>query len=228
MLVEDVVAAHGRIDVVVHSPAVMAYGTLERLPADVFTRVVDTSVHGTANVIRTVVPQFRQQPNGGTFIVVTSLLASIPVPQMGAYIVGKWAQLALARVLQLETRGAPRVHVCVVAPGAVDTPIYRRAANFVGRCGRPPSPIASAEDVARAVARRADRPRSSTSVGWANHVIVLGFRVLPWAFNALVTPLFDHFAMSRDAVPATTGNVFDPYFTPGDVSDVDMEDTLRP
>lgn len=39
--------------------------------------------------------------------------------------------------LRLETAAAPHIHVTTVAPGAVDTPIYRRAANVEGHPGKP-------------------------------------------------------------------------------------------
>ena len=211
----------GRIDVVVHSAAVMAYGTIEGLPADAFTQVVDTSVQGTANVARVLLPVMRAHDHG-TLIVVTSLLASIPVPQMGAYVVGKWAQLALARVLQLETRDAPNVNVCIVAPGAVDTPIYERAANFIGRRAGAPPPVDPPEKVARAVVRCADRPRSRLSVGWANRFIILGFRVVPPLYDQLVSPLFQRFSLSDRRTAPTYGNIFDAEYEP------DEDDVSRP
>jgi short-subunit dehydrogenase len=200
---------HGRIDVVVFSAGVMGYGTIEDVPATVFERVVDTAVHGTASVARAVLPVFREQ-GGGTFIIVTSLLASIPLPEMGAYITGKWGQLALARVLQLETKSTPGVHVCTVAPGAVDTPIYRSAANFAGRVGNPPPPVATADRLAAAVVRCADRPRRTVSVGWTNPFIVLGFRLAPAVFDRLAGPLTHRVALRSEAVGPTEGNVFDP------------------
>ncbi len=202
-------AAHGRIDVVVFSAGVMGYGTIEDVPAAVFERVVDTAVHGTAAVGRAVLPVFREQ-GGGTFIIVTSLLASIPLPEMGAYITGKWGQLALARILQLETRSAPGVHVCTVSPGAVDTPIYRSAANFAGRIGSPPAPVATADHLAAAIVRCADHPRKNVSVGWTNGIITLGFRLLPAVFDRLAGPLTHRVALSSEAVGPTDGNVFDP------------------
>ena len=43
----------GRLDAVVHAAQVMAYGTIEEVPRKVFETVVETAVHGTANVART-------------------------------------------------------------------------------------------------------------------------------------------------------------------------------
>ncbi len=145
-VVDRAVAAFGGVDVLVHAANVMAYGTIEQVPPAVFERVVDTAILGTANVARSILPTFREQGRGA-LVIVTSLLASVPVPSMGAYITGKWGQLALARVLQLELRDEPDVHVCTLAPGSVDTPIFRQAANFAGHVGRPPPPVISAEKV---------------------------------------------------------------------------------
>jgi NAD(P)-dependent dehydrogenase (short-subunit alcohol dehydrogenase family) len=205
--VDAAVARFGGIDVVVHTANVMAYGTFDEVPVEVFERVVDTAVHGTANVARSALAEFRRQ-QGGTLVIVTSLLASVPVPYMGSYIAAKWGQLGLVRVLQLEARNTPGVEIATVAPGSVDTPIFRRAANFAGRIGRPPPPVVSPERVARAVVRSADRPRRTRSVGPANGVITLGFRLAPWLFDRLVGPLARVGALGPEPVAPTAGNVF--------------------
>jgi short-subunit dehydrogenase len=199
----------GHLDAVVHSVGVIAYGSVEDVPSDVFTRVVEVTILGTANVARATLPVLRRQGTG-TIVVVTSLLASVPVPFMGAYVVGKWGQLALARVLQLELRDEPDIAICTVAPGAIDTPIYHHAASYLGRRGRPPWPVADADAVAQAIVRSVERPRRNRSVGAANQVISFGFRVLPALYDVLVTPLFERFAVGDEPAPATEGNVFEP------------------
>src|SRR5688572_22840192 len=100
----------GRLDVVVHAAQVMAYGTIEEVPRKVYETVVDTAVHGTANVARVVLPLFRQQ-GAGHLLVVNSLLGQVAAPLMGSYIAAKWGQLGLVRVLQQEVRDAPGVAV---------------------------------------------------------------------------------------------------------------------
>lgn len=207
--VEQAREAFGRVDVVVQTAAVMAYGALDDLPSAVFGRVVDTSIRGTFNVSRAVLPAFRHQ-GGGTWVVVTSLLAAVPVPLMGAYITAKWGQLGLLRVLQLETRAEPGINICTVAPGSVDTPIFRAAANYAGWVGRPPPPVSSAEKVARAVLRQADHPRKNISVGPANGLITLGYRLLPPLYDRMVMPLAKLAALSNEVRSPTEGNVFSP------------------
>jgi NAD(P)-dependent dehydrogenase (short-subunit alcohol dehydrogenase family) len=207
--VDRATGTFGRLDVVVHAATVMAYGRIEDLDPDVFERVVDTAVQGTFHLFQAALPVLRAQGRGHV-IVVSSLLASITAPTMGAYAVAKWGQLGLIRTLQQELRELPDVHVSAVAPGGVTTPIYEQAATVVGHTGHPPPPVYTPERVARAVVARVADPRRLKQSGILNPLVIAGFRLLPPVFDALVAPLLKTLAMSRDSVPPTTGNVFAP------------------
>jgi NAD(P)-dependent dehydrogenase (short-subunit alcohol dehydrogenase family) len=207
--VDRATGTFGRLDVVVHAATVMAYGRIEDVPPDVFERVVDTAVQGTFHVFRAALPVLRQQRRGHV-VVVSSLLASITAPTMGAYVTAKWGQLGLVRTLQQELRELPDVHVSAVAPGGTTTPIYDQAATVLGNTGHPPPPVYTPERVARAVVARIDAPRRLKQSGIANPLIIAGFRLFPPVFDALVGPLLKVFGMSRDSVAPTTGNVFAP------------------
>ena len=107
--VEVAVGRFGRLDAVVHAAQVMAYGTIEEVPREVFETVVETAVHGTAVVARVVLPVFREQ-GAGHLVIVNSLLGQVAAPLMGSYVAAKWGQLGLIRVLQQETRDVPGRH----------------------------------------------------------------------------------------------------------------------
>ncbi len=205
--VTEAVDRFGRLDAVVHAAQVMAYGTIEELPRKVFETVVETAVHGTANVARIVLPVFRQQ-EAGHLLVVNSLLGQVATPLMGSYVAAKWGQLGLIRVLQLEVRDAPGVSVSAVQPGGVDTPIYFQAASWTGATGRPPPPVYSPQRVARIVLSTLDRPRRTVQAGLFNSLVTAGFRLLPGVYDALVGPLLQKLAIANDDVPPTEGNVF--------------------
>jgi NAD(P)-dependent dehydrogenase (short-subunit alcohol dehydrogenase family) len=205
--IDAALARLGRIDVVVHSAAVMAYGAVEELPAEVFERVIDVNLHGTARIARAALPLFRAQ-HGGTLVIVNSLLGRVTTPTMGAYVTSKWGQRALARVLQQEVRHAPGVHVCIIAPGSTNTPIYRQAANIVGRSPRPPVPVDSPERMAKAVMRTIRRPKRMRSVGLGNWAIETGFAAVPPVYDLVVGPMVRRLAFGRDRVADGTGNVF--------------------
>jgi len=207
--VRRAVETFGRLDVVVHAATVMAYGRIEDLDPAVFERVVDIAVQGTFHVFQAVVPVLRAQGSGHV-VVVSSLLASITAPTMGAYVTAKWGQLGLIRTLQQELRELPDVHVSAVAPGGVATPIYTQAATILGNSAHPPPPVYTPQRVARDVVARVDTPRRLKQSGFANPLIIAGFRLFPPVFDALVGPLLKLFSMGRDAVAPTTGNVFAP------------------
>ncbi|GIF74452.1 SDR family NAD(P)-dependent oxidoreductase [Asanoa siamensis] len=202
-------AAPERIDVWVHTAAVMAYGRFEDLPPDVFEQVVRTDLLGAASTAREALRRFRAQ-GSGVLVLGGSVLSFVAAPYMSAYVTSKWGLRGLARVLQQETRDAPAIHVCLIDPGGVDTPIYRSAANYTGWIGRPPPPVDPPEKVAAAIVGLADRPRRARSVGLANRFMRIGFAAMPPVYDRLVGPLMRRAGLSRDPVEAHTGNVFTP------------------
>ena len=208
-LLAAAVERFGKVDAVVHSVTVVAYGRFDEVPATVFDRVVATTLTGAANVARAALRQFRAQ-GGGQLVLVGSLLGKIAVPYMSSYVTAKWGVYGLTRTLQAEARQTPGIDVSLVSPGSVDTPVYSQAATYLGRGGRPPPPVDPPEKVARAILRALDRPRRDRSVGLANPVIVLGFRALPAVYDVLVGRLMRLGGLDRAPVRAGDGNVFVP------------------
>jgi short-subunit dehydrogenase len=197
----------GRIDAVVHSAGVVAYGRFEQVPADVFAGVIRTNLLGTANLARAVLPQMRER-NDGHLILLGSLIGHIAPPYMSAYAVSKRAVRGQARQLVVENRDRSGVHIGLVSPGGVDTPIYVQAANYLGQVGRPPPPVVSPEKVAKRALRLIDHPRARVQVGVANRLIATGFGVFPAVYDAIVTPMFVNAAtVRREPVEPGTGNV---------------------
>ena len=198
----------GRLDAVVHAAQVMAYGRIEEVPRTVFETVVETAVHGTANVARVVLPVFRRQ-GAGHLLIVNSLLGQVATPLLGSYVAAKWGQLGLVRVLQQETRDEPGISVSILQPGGVDTPIYFQAASWAGSTGRPPPPVYSSERLGRRVVALLDRPRRQVQAGILNPLITAAFRLVPGVFDVLVGPMVRRLAIADDEVPPTEGNVFE-------------------
>jgi len=195
---------------VVHSAGVVAYGRLEDVPPEVFDGVLRTNLLGSANLARHVLPVLRAQ-RGGHLVLLGSVLGDIATPYMTAYAVSKWGIRALGRQLAIENRDLPGVHVSVVSPGGVDTPIYESAANYVGVPGRPPPPVSTPERVATVVLRVLDRPWNRRQVGLANGLMRTGFTLFPMVYDALVGPLFAIAALDRTRTVAPhPGSVLTP------------------
>lgn len=199
----------GQVDAVVHSATVLAYGTFEDVPPDVFDRIITTNVTGTTNVARRALQRFSEQ-GGGSLVVVGSVLAKITTPYMSSYCMSKWDIHGLVRTLQIEALTKPGVDVSLVSPGGVDTPVYDQAGSYTGRPGSPPPPVVSPEKVARAVVGALDRPRREIGVGPANWLMVTGFRVLPGVYDAFVAPMMRVLGQGSSRVPPNPGNVFEP------------------
>ncbi len=199
----------GAVDVVVNAAAAVAYGRFDDVPAEVFDRVLRTNLTGTANVSRAALKHFTAT-GGGHLVLLSSLLGKIAVPLMSPYVTGKWGVQALGRMLQIEARETPGVEVSVITPGSINTPAYYQAGNYVGREGRPPPPVFSADKVATAILRAVRKPSRDRRVGFVNPLIVFGFRAFAPLYDLLVLPLAKIGALSRTAVPTGPGAVFDP------------------
>lgn len=199
-------AALGRVDVVVHAAAVAAYGRFAEVPADVFDRVQQVNLLGTANVARTALRHFESR-RAGHLVLFGSLVGKISTPYLSPYVTSKWAVHGLARTLQAELVGAP-YDVSLVEPGGVSTTIYDKAASYLGVQGKPPPPVYDARRVARATVRLVDRPRRERAVGLFNPVIALGFRLFPAVYDRIVAPLVSRLALADEPVPDHPGNLF--------------------
>jgi NAD(P)-dependent dehydrogenase (short-subunit alcohol dehydrogenase family) len=182
-------AQHGRLDVVVNCAGVVAYGRIPDVPVEVFDRVITTNLLGPVHLARHVLPVLRDQ-DAGSIVLVGSVIGHIGVPDMAAYVISKWGVRGLFRQLRVDNRDRPGVRVGYVAPGGVNTPIYRQAATYGDAVGRPPFPVASPEKIAQRVLEVADHPWRGGQAGLSNNVIRFGFTAAPWVYDRLVGPLF--------------------------------------
>lgn len=197
LLVDEVVAEHGRLDVVVHCAGVVTYGRSEETSAEDFEAVVRTNLLGSANVARHVVPVLRRQEQGD-LVLVGSLLGHLAVPDMTPYVVSKWGVRALARQLRIENLDVPGVRISHVAPGSVDTPIYDNAIDDAGMVNAPPPPTISPERAARAVLAQVGGGRLESQTAWLNYGMIAAFNLAPRVWDRAVGPVFDAVSRTRD------------------------------
>ena len=209
-LFDAAVERFGRVDAVVNAAAVLAYGRFEEVPTAVFDRVLTTNVLGTANMVRAALRLFGGQDGGGSLVVVGSVVGKIAAPYMSTYVTSKWAIQGLVRTAQIEARSTPGVHVSLVSPGGVNTPIYDQAGSYTGHPGSPPPPVVGPEKVAAAIVAAFDDPAREIDVGTLNPLLVAGFRFLPGVYDRIVTPMMRVLAQGRADVEANAGNVFEP------------------
>ena len=208
-LARRAVARFGRIDVWVQAAAVTVAGPIGSASVAETRRLVDTNVLGNVFVARTALATFEEQKSG-VLVIVGSLLGLFPNPQVPLYSMSKYATRGLALNLRQAVAGQPGVHVCLVLPGPVDTPLFRRTANHTGRQLRAIPPAAAPERVAAAIVACARRPRRQATSGVVPHAALLAHRVAPRATEWLVARWSAATIVRRRPAAADAGALFAP------------------
>jgi NAD(P)-dependent dehydrogenase (short-subunit alcohol dehydrogenase family) len=119
--VEYLLAARGRLDVLVNNAGIAPMGAIEELPLAEFRRAMETNYFGAVRCIQAVLPTMRAQRQG-CLINVTSVAGRIALAATAAYTASKFALEALSEVLAQEVK-AFNIRVAIVEPGVIHTPI---------------------------------------------------------------------------------------------------------
>lgn len=119
--VDDVLARHGRIDVVVNNAGVGVQGAVEDIDPGLALQAFDTNVVGALRVCRAVLPHMRSRQRG-LIIQVSSIAAEFGLPYRGFYSAGKAALDRMTESLRIEVEPFG-IKVVTVQPGEFKTPI---------------------------------------------------------------------------------------------------------
>jgi 2-keto-3-deoxy-L-fuconate dehydrogenase len=132
-----VLAAWGRIDVLVCAAGISIGGTVLTTSPEDWDGVFRTNVNGTWLWARAVIPSM-QREGQGSIITFASQLALAGGRGNSAYIASKGAIMSLTRTMALDF-AADGIRVNAIAPGAIETPLLARSFN------RNPDPEAARE-----------------------------------------------------------------------------------
>lgn len=204
-----VTAELGRIDVWVNNAGVMLYGRFEDTPSDAWRRVMEVNLFGQIHGSRAALPRFRAQ-GGGVLINVSSVWGRVPSPYVSAYVTSKFAIRAFSECLREEVDDDPEIHVVTVLPQAVDTPMWRRAANFSGRNTRALPLARSAEEIAQRIVWCAEDPKREITDRHAGRALELSNGIAPKLWSRLAPRVVERLAFSSGASPDSPGNLFEP------------------
>lgn len=140
---------------VVSNAGIAVLGPLEFLPVERLRAQMEVNVLGAVNVVRASLPLLRQST--GRVVFMGSAAGRSALPMAGAYGASKHALVAVANTMRVELAPAG-IHVAIVEPGVVTTPIWETAMEGWARVR---SEMADEVDVyygswIRALLRRAD------------------------------------------------------------------------
>jgi NAD(P)-dependent dehydrogenase (short-subunit alcohol dehydrogenase family) len=180
--VESFVAAaaerFGRIDTYIANGMVTVYAETHRLADDELRRVFDVNFFGGVYGYWAALPHLRQSK--GTFIQVASALSYRGIPLQAAYCSSKAALRTFFESARVELRKEEAgVDVCVILPGAINTPQFDRAREKLGLQPQPMPPVYQPEPFAEAVVRCCERPVRELPIGWGAQKLLWGQKLSP-------------------------------------------------
>jgi len=118
---ELVLDRHGRVDVLVHAAAMVAFAPFEEFELDVWRRVQAVNVESALLLTQAFAPGMRDRGFGRVIFIVSNSYWRPPGAHMLAYIASKGALIGMARTLAVGL-GGDGIAVTAVAPGLTHTP----------------------------------------------------------------------------------------------------------
>jgi NAD(P)-dependent dehydrogenase (short-subunit alcohol dehydrogenase family) len=161
----EIHAKHPSMDIVMNIAGVSAWGTVDRLTHEQWTKMVSINLMGPIHVIESFLPPMVAAHRGGHLVNVSSAAGLIGLPWHAAYSASKFGLRGLSEVLRFDL-ARHRIGVSVVVPGAVRTPLVNtveiagvdrddpRVRRWVDRfSGHAVSPEKAADKILAGVAR---------------------------------------------------------------------------
>lgn len=162
-LVQTALDRFGRLDILVASAGIGAYGGIMDLSDEKLEEMMDTNVAGTVWPLRAAVPQLLAS-GGGDIVIVASVAGLRGAHDEAVYAATKFAQVGLAGALDRELR-EKNIRVSAICPGGVAT-------EFAMGAGRTPdmpglAKMLRAEDVADAIVFVLKQPPTMRTLVWS-------------------------------------------------------------
>jgi NAD(P)-dependent dehydrogenase (short-subunit alcohol dehydrogenase family) len=129
--VDDIIAAHGRIDVLIHNAGHMTFGPAEAFSPEQFAQLYDVNVVSTQRLNRAVLPHMRSRREGLLVWVSSSSSAGGTPPYLAPYFAAKAAMDALA-VQYARELARWGIESSIIVPGA-----FTSGTNHFAHAGSP-------------------------------------------------------------------------------------------
>ena len=213
-IVEEAIDRFGRIDTFCANAMVTVYQEARDLRPEELRRVIDVNFLGAVNCYWAALPRLVE--TRGTFSHVSSALAYRGIPLQAAYCSSKAAGRTFFETARVEheKHGIP-VDITLVLPGAINTPQFDTARQYIGKQPQPVPPIYEPEPFAEAALHCFERPVRELPVGWGAQKLLWGQKLSPRAADLVLLRNGWRGQHTNESKPVgSPDNLFDPL--PGD------------
>jgi short-subunit dehydrogenase len=208
-LAQRAIETFGRIDVWFNNAGMDAFGRFEDIPPETFARVLQINLMGMVHGARAALPHFVER-GSGILINNASLVGNCPSPFHSPYVASKFAIRGLSFALRQEVLHLPDVHVCVLSPASIDTPLWQRAANYSGRAIKPLDPVHPVEQVANVLVNLILYPQREVFAGASGWMASEQYAAQPAMAEALIAAFTERSLFQDEPAAPTEGSLFKP------------------
>lgn len=126
-LIERIVAEQGPVDILINNAGSHCKKPVEDMSVAEFSGVLDVHLVGAFSLTSALVPHFKERGTGSVLFI-ASMTSFMGMPMVAGYAAAKAGYLGLVRSLAVEL-GPAGVRVNGIAPGWIDTPMFRQATH---------------------------------------------------------------------------------------------------
>jgi short-subunit dehydrogenase len=209
VLARRAIDSFGRIDVWFNNAGMDAFGRFEDIPPETFARVLQINLMGMIHGARAALPHFLER-GSGILINNASLVGNCPSPFHSPYVASKFAIRGFSFALRQEVMHLPNVHVCVLSPASIDTPLWQRSANYSGRAIKPLDPVHPVEQVATVLVNLIRYPQREVFAGASGWMASEQYAAQPAMTEAVIAAYTQQSLFQDKPAALTDGSLFTP------------------
>jgi len=127
-LIDDIVATHGRLDIVIANAGICSFSPLDELGDETWHDTIETNLSGVFYCIRAAVPHMKRA-GYGRIIATSSGAGRAGMANLGHYAATKWGLIGLVKSVALET-ATFGITANVICPTTVATPMVLNDTTF--------------------------------------------------------------------------------------------------
>ncbi|NRA32942.1 MAG: SDR family NAD(P)-dependent oxidoreductase [Polyangiaceae bacterium] len=124
-LAGEVLAAHGKVNIIINNAGVLAVGKFEDTPLKDYRLMMDVNVWGVIHGCKAFLPALKEA-DPAHIVNVSSLAGIVPMPMLSAYCASKFAVRGFSDCIRTELK-EHGIRVTTIHPGAVNTGIAASA-----------------------------------------------------------------------------------------------------